>query len=137
MDPALATSISRRRRRFAARGIAFALMSGACYGLYTALLSLAQTQGVWGAWLSGTPWGDGRTTLSAFAVTFALPALAAGLNDLFSGAWALLVCAREGRLGDLWATLRSRPGLVMVLCAVIGGPFATICYVVALNSAAT
>lgn len=49
MDPALATSISRRRRRFAARGIAFALMSGACYGLHTALLSLAQTQGVWGA----------------------------------------------------------------------------------------
>lgn len=136
MDPALATSISRRRRRFAARGIAFALMSGACYGLYTALLSLAQTQGVWGAWLSGTPWGDGRTTLGAFAVAFALPALAAGLNDLFSGAWALLVCARERQIGDLWATLRSRPGLVMVLCAVIGGPFATICYVVALNGAA-
>lgn len=82
------------------------------------------------------PWGGGRAALGAFPVTFALPALAAGLNDLLSGAWALLVCAREGQLGDLWATLRSRPGLVMVLCAVIGGPFATICYVIALNGAA-
>ena len=55
------------------------------------------------------PWGGGRAALGAFPVTFALPALAAGLNDLLSGAWALLVCAREGQLGDLWATLRSRP----------------------------
>ena len=82
------------------------------------------------------PWGGGRAALGAFPVTFALPALAAGLNDLLSGAWALLVCAREGQLGDLWATLRSRPGLVMVLCAVIGGPCATICYVIALTGAA-
>lgn len=135
MDPALALSILRHRQRFAARGIAFALASGACYGLYTALLTLAQTQGAWGAWFAGAPWGGGRPALGAFTVTFVLAALAAGLNDLFSGAWSLLVCARNGQLADLWTTLRSSPGHVMVLCAVVGGPFATICYVVALNSA--
>ncbi len=124
-----------RRRRFMARGVAFAAASGVCYGLYTAFLTLAETQGVWGLWFAGEPWG-GNTALGAFTATFALAALAAGANDSFSGIWSLLVCAKNGQLGDLWKTVRTRPGRVMMLCAVIGGPFATIAYVVALNSAA-
>ena len=125
----------RRHRRFMARGVAFALASGVCYGLYTAFLTLAETRGVWGEWFAGGPWG-GHAPLSAFAATFALAALAAGANDAFSGAWSLLVCARNGQLGDLWKTVGSRPGRAMMLCAAIGGPLATIAYVVALNSAA-
>ena len=129
MDTSIDGLRERRRRHFMARGVAFALGSGACYGLYTAFLTLAETQGSWGAWLgAGSP-------LPAFTATFALAALAAGLNDAFSGLWSLLVCAKNRQLGDLWKTVRSKPGLVMMLCAVIGGPFATICYVVALNSA--
>ena len=125
----------RRRREFMARGVAFAVASGVCYGLYTAFLTLAETQGVWGRWFAGEAWG-GNATLSAFSVTFALAALAAGANDAFSGIWSLLACAKNGQLGDLRKTLASRPGRVMVLCAAIGGPLATIAYVVALNSAA-
>lgn len=124
-----------RRRRFFARGVAFAVASGICYGLYTAFLTLAQTQGVWGEWFAGGTWGGGHPALSAFTVTFALAALAAGINDLFSGAWSLIVCAKNRQLGDAWKTVRTKPGLVMMLCAAIGGPFATIAYVVALNSA--
>lgn len=124
-----------RRRRFMARGAAFAVASGVCYGLYTAFLTLGETQGVWGRWFAGEAWGGGAP-LSAFTATFALAALAAGTNDAFSGVWSLLACARNGQLGDLRRTLASRPGRAMVLCAAIGGPLATIAYVVALNSAA-
>ena len=35
-----------QHRKFMARGIAFAVASGICYGLYTAFLTLAETQGV-------------------------------------------------------------------------------------------
>lgn len=124
-----------RRRRYFARGVAFAVASGVCYGLYTGFLTLAETQGAWGAWFAGEPWSGGRAALSAFTVTFALAALAAGINDLASGAWSLLVCARNRQLGDLAKTLATKPGRIMVLCAAIGGPFATIAYVIALNEA--
>ena len=124
----------RRRREFITRGIAFAVASGICYGLYTAFLTLAETQGVWGRWFAGETWA-GNTPLSTFTATFALAALAAGINDAFSGAWSLLICAKNGQLGDLCKTVRTKPGRVMILCAAIGGPFATIAYVVALNSA--
>ena len=124
---------AQHHRGFMKKGIAFAVASGICYGLYTAFLTLAETQGAWGAWFASEPWGG--APLSAFTVTFALAALAAGLNDLFSGLWSLLACAKNGQLGDLWKTVRTKPGRVMMLCAAIGGPFATIAYVVALNSA--
>lgn len=124
-----------RRRKFLARGIIFALASGICYGLYTGFLTLAQTQGVWGEWFAGATWGNGNPALSAFTITFALAALAAGINDLISGLWSFAVCAKNRQMGDLWKTVKTKPGLTMMLCAAIGGPFATIAYVVALNSA--
>lgn len=117
------------------RGVAFAIASGMCYGLYTGFLTLAETQGVWGDWFAGSEWGDGRPALSAFAITFLLAALAAGLNDLFSGIWSLLVCAKNRQLGDFWKTVKTKPGWIMMLCAAIGGPIATIAYVIGLNSA--
>ena len=126
---------NRRRKSFMTRGVTFAVASGICYGLYTGFLTLAETQGVWGEWFAGAEWGGGKEALSAFAITFTLAALAAGLNDLFSGIWSILVCAKNRQLGDFWKTLQTKPGRVMVLCAIIGGPFATICYVIGLNSA--
>lgn len=142
-----------RAASFMRRGIAFAMASGACYGLYTTFLTLAQTQGAWPQWLAGLPWdaagvlpsgnaaaamppADGvHPGLSPITATFAMAALAAGLNDLLSGVWSLAVCAKNQQLGDLVRTVRSRPGVIMLLSAAIGGPFAATCYVVALNAA--
>lgn len=124
-----------RRRRYLIRGIAFALASGICYGLYTGFLTLGETQGMWGAWFSGSEWGEGHPALNAFTVTFVLAAFAAGLNDTFSGMWSLAVCAKNRQLDDLRKTVRTKPGRIMILCAIIGGPFATTCYIAGLNSA--
>lgn len=124
-----------RKRKYFVRGIAFAVASGICYGLYTGFLTLAETQGVWGEWFTGAEWDNGQAPLSAFIITFALAALAAGINDLISGIWSVLVCAKNRQLGDFWKTMKSKPGLVMMVCAAIGGPFATIAYIIGLNSA--
>lgn len=135
MDRQIEVLREERRKKFLMRGVAFAVASGICYGLYTAFLTLAETQGVWGPWFAGESWGAGEPALAAFVVTFALAALAAGLNDFLSGLWSLAVCAKNRQVGDLVKTIRTKPGRVMMLCAVIGGPFATIAYVVALNEA--
>ncbi len=124
-----------RRRKYFVRGVAFAIASGICYGMYTGTITLAETQGVWGEWFAGTEWGAGKPALSAFVITFVLAALAAGLNDIFSGIWSLAVCAKNRQLGDFWKTVKTKPGLIMIACAIIGGPIATICYIVGLNSA--
>lgn len=136
MDRRVKALRAQRMKRYFMRGIAFAMASGVCYGLYTAFLTLAETQGVWGSWFAGASWGSGQAALGSFAVTFALAALAAGINDFISGLWSIVVCAKNRQLGDLWKTVRTKPGAVMMACAVVGGPFATIFYVAALNSAA-
>lgn len=127
--------VQKRRKQFFIRGVAFAIASGMCYGLYTGFLTLAQTQDIWALWFAGNEWGSDNPALSAFTITFALAALASGLNDTASGIWSLAVCAKNGQLRDLARTIASKPGKVMIICAVIGGPFATIAYVIALNSA--
>jgi len=135
MDQRVEELRAERRKKYLARGVAFAVASGMCYGLYTGFLTLAETQGVWGEWFAGGEWGDARPALSVFSITFLLAALAAGLNDFFSGIWSLLVCAKNRQLGDFWKTCKTKPGWIMMACAAIGGPIATICYVIALNSA--
>ena len=50
--------ISARTKNFRRRSIAFAMASGACYGLYTTCLTLAQTQGTWPQWPAGHAWAE-------------------------------------------------------------------------------
>ena len=118
MDQQITQLREERRRRYFIRGVAFAIASGMCYGLYT-----------------GEPWGNDNPALSAFVITFVLAALAAGINDFFSGIWSLAMCAKNRQLGDFWKTVKTKPGWIMILCAVIGGPVATIAYIIGLNSA--
>ena len=135
MDRRVAELRTQRRRKYFVRGVAFAIASGMCYGLYTGFITLAETQGVWGEWFSGGEWGDGQPALSAFMITFVLAALAAGINDLFSGIWSLIACAKNRQLGDFWKTVKTKPGWIMIVCAVLGGPLATTAYIIGLNSA--
>lgn len=135
MSKSIETLRAERKRNYFIRGVAFAIASGICYGLYTGFITLAETQGAWAPWFAGESWGNGQAALSAFIITFALAAFAAGLNDFFSGIWSLMVCAKNDQLGDLWKTIKTKPGIVMMICAVIGGPVATTAYIAGLNSA--
>jgi drug/metabolite transporter (DMT)-like permease/DNA-binding PadR family transcriptional regulator len=104
-------------------------VSGVLYGLYGAFVSGAQATGPWAGWFAG----DGA--LSAFTQVYVLGMLACGVNDALSALWALGLVGIRGKLADFWRCLRSKPGLVMVACAVIGGPIANGAYLIALRMA--
>ena len=125
MDQQIAQLREERRRKYFVRGVAFAIASGMCYGLYTGFLTLAETQDVWGEWFAGEAWGNGNPALSAFVITFVLAALAAGINDFFSGVWSLAMCAKNRQLGDFWKTVKTKhsataagnPGVIVPIAA--------------------
>lgn len=114
---------------FKRKGILIALGSGLLYGFYTAFMTLGMSVGIWEHW-----YGE-NSGLSVFAVFYLLAALGAATTDTCSAAWALSIAAVRGRLADFARTIRTKPGLVMVAGAVIGGPLASTAYVVGLQQA--
>ena len=104
-------------------------MSGVCYGLYNGFLTLGETQGIWADWFGG------NIVLSSFTVVFVLASLASAVNDTISGVWSIILVALHGEFGDFLKTFKTKPGRVMMLCAIVGGPGAATLYVIALNMA--
>lgn len=110
---------------FRKKGIAIAVLSGILYGLYTAFMTQGMASGVWATWYGGAA--------SAFAVIYTLSAVGAATNDLFSAVWTLIYSAIKGKLGDFGRSLKSKPGVILVISAITGGPIATTCYVLGLQ----
>jgi drug/metabolite transporter (DMT)-like permease len=121
--------ISRQGRRFLFKGIGIAIWSGVLYGLYTAFVSQAGQTGPWFVWISPD------SVLGPFIQIYVLGMLACALNDSLSALWAVGWLAVKGKLGDLGRSLLSKPGLVMVICALIGGPVANGAYLIAVRLA--
>lgn len=115
-------------KSFFKRGIFWALFSGMMYGLYSTFILLASQHGIWIDWANSI---DQSTVLAIIL----LPTIAAGLNDFCSAVWALLNLARQGKLNDFWLSVKSKPGSIMILAALCGGPIANIAYVIALSQA--
>ncbi|WP_312648400.1 hypothetical protein [Aminipila sp.] len=119
---------------FFKKGITVAILSGICYGLYSAFMTLGMAKGVWANNLYvGTTVGG--TVLSSFVMIYMLGALGSALNDTISGIWCILIAAVKGKLGDFFRTIKTKPGAVMIVAALIGGPIASTAYVVSLQMA--
>lgn len=116
--------------QFFRKGITVALLSGLCYGLYSAFLTLGMARGIWADW-----YGENTAGLSAFFITFVLGALGSGVNDTVSGLWALGNITIKGKLGDFFRTIFTTPGGMMILAALVGGPIASVAYVISLQMA--
>ena len=116
--------------KFRKRGIGIALLSGLFYGFYTAFMTMGMSQGVWIDW-----YGVNTAGLSAFAVIYLLGALGAATTDTCSAIWALGITGVRGRLGDFVRTIKTTPGIIMMLSALIGGPVASTSYVIGLQQA--
>lgn len=114
---------------FRRRGIVVALLSGLLYGFYTAFMTLGMSKGVWLEW-----YGE-NSGLSSFAVLYLLGALGAATTDTCSAIWAICIANFRGRFGDFLRCIKTKPGLVMVAAAIIGGPLASTAYVVGLQMA--
>lgn len=115
---------------FAKKGIMVATFSGIAYGLYTAFMTWGMSMGAWADW-----YGANTAGLSAFIIIYALGALGSAVNDTCSGVYTLMEASARGQLGDYFKTLKSKPGLVMVIAALIGGPIASTAYVVSIQMA--
>jgi drug/metabolite transporter (DMT)-like permease len=127
--PAAIAAKQRLATDFRRKGIIIALMSGLLYGFYTAFMTLGMSKGVWAQWY------DKNAGLSAFAVTYLLSALGAATTDSCSALWAMGIVKARGRFGDFVRCIRTKPGLVMVAAAIVGGPLASTAYVVGLQKA--
>ncbi len=114
---------------FFKKGITVAILSGMCYGLYSAFLTLGMSNGVWAEWYGGA------AALSAFVVTYMLGALGSAINDTISAVWCIGIAAFKGKLGDFARSIKTKPGGVMMVAALIGGPISSTAYVVALQMA--
>ena len=116
--------------QFLKRGILIALFSGLTYGFYSAFLTLGMSKGIWADW-----YGANTAALSAFVITYLLGSLGSAVNDTCSAGWALLNVSGKGKLKDFYRTIKTKPGLIMVSAAFIGGPLASTAYVIGLQMA--
>ena len=121
-----------QEKSYRKKGIFIALMSGFLYGGYTAFLTQGMASGIWVDYYGGTGVAAG---LSAFAVVYTLSAVGAAVNDICSAVWSLIYAAIIGRLGDFTRSINTKPGRILILAAIIGGPIASTAYVIGLQMA--
>ena len=116
--------------QFFKKGVFVAIMSGICYGLYSAFMTLGMTKGIWADW-----YGPNTAALSAFVITYLLGSLGSAINDTCSAVWALVIAGAKGKLGDFFRCLKTKPGWIMIAAALVGGPISSAAYVVGLQMA--
>ncbi|MBN7774459.1 hypothetical protein [Clostridium aminobutyricum] len=114
---------------FFTRGIIIGLLSGLCYGFYSSFLTLGMSTGIWSEWYGV------NSVLPAFAITYMLGALGSAINDMLSAIWAIIIAALKGKLGDFVRTVKTKPGRLIALAALAGGPVAGTAYVICLQLA--
>jgi len=128
-----ATALEAKKKlssKFFKKGIFVAILSGMCYGLYSTFITLGMSNGVWADW-----YGPNTAMLSAFVITFMIGALGSAINDTVSAIWCIGIAAAKGKLGDFFRTLKTKPGKMMIMAALVGGPISSTAYVVALQMA--
>lgn len=121
-----------QEKSFRKKGIFIALMSGFLYGGYTAFMTQGMATGVWVDFYGGTGVAAG---ISAIGLVYTLSAVGAAVNDICSAVWTLIYAAIIGRLGDFGRSLKTKPGRILIVAAIIGGPIASTAYVVGLQMA--
>lgn len=111
--------------QFFHKGLVIAILSGISYGLFTAFLNLGLDTGIWARWADGA--------LSAFAIIYIVSAMGNALMYTWGAVWSLLLATLQGKLGDYFRSLWTKPGRQIILAAFLGGPVAGTSYVIALQ----
>lgn len=106
--------------KFAKKGVFIGLFSGCTWGLNNVLLGLA---------LTFVP------VMGEDAALYAIPLAAACLNDSLAGLWLLLYNSWSGRFQEIIRSLKTLPGLMVCLAALMGGPIANSGYLLGISMA--
>lgn len=113
---------------FFKKGITVAIISGMSYGLYSAFVTVAMGKGIWEKW-------SAEGALPVFVSVYILGALGSALNDSMSAIWAWIFGGVNGKVSDFFRCLNSKPGRMMIIAAIVGGPIAGTAYIIALQKA--
>lgn len=114
-------------RQFYQKGIAVAIISGVCYGLFTAFLNLGMGRGVWTTWTTDA--------LSIFTVTYIIGALGGTTMYFFSALSSISLATLQGKFKDCFRSLCTKPARNLMLLGLLSGPLAGTAYVIALQKA--
>ncbi|WP_334351758.1 DMT family transporter [Companilactobacillus sp. HBUAS56257] len=106
-------------KKFKTTGLINGVVSGLTYGIYSTLVMVA----------------SGYDPLVSAAGFLAAPFVCSGLNDFIAGIWLLFYNAKKGRLKELGRTLKTKPGQMLVIGFLLGGPIANGAYLVGLAMA--
>lgn len=111
MSDKLAEAIAKRDSLYNRRGIANGIGSGIAYGVNGAIIG--------GLWY----WGF-STVLDFNYGMFAMmvPLMFMVFNDTFAAIFLTMYNVIKGRGGELVASFKTKPGKIMILCGLIGGP---------------
>lgn len=103
--------------KFVKKGLGLGLMSGITWGLHGVILGIV---------LSKSPF----TNSSA---VFIAPLAGAALNDSFSGIWLLIYNIFTGRGKEVFRSLKTFPGMMICIAALLGGPVAMGSYLLSIQ----
>ncbi|MDR1358249.1 MAG: hypothetical protein LBJ48_02680 [Coriobacteriales bacterium] len=125
-------------RSFFIKGVSIAVLSGMLYGIYSSCLLAATGSGEWALWYGDWYLAGSEATIGGVVLSFAmacliLGALGSGINDVISAVWMVAKAGVKGKFRDFLRCFKSKPGLVMIVCAIIGGPIASTAYLIALT----
>jgi len=115
---------------FFRKGIFLAILSGIAYGIYVAFVYLAMSRGVWEEW-----YDPQQTFLTIFFVTYVIGALGSAINYSLSAIWAMGFATFRGKIRDLMSSIKSRPGKILVIASLVGGPVSTSAFVIGMQMA--
>lgn len=98
--------LQQRNLSFAKKGISRGLFSGALWGLDGVLMGMAL----------------GLAPFTNNVSIFAAPLVGACIHDGFAAIWLFICNVMKGKWRDYGRTLRTRPGKMIILAALLGGP---------------
>lgn len=113
---------------FFKKGLAVGLISGVFYGLHSAFITFAMTKGIWASW-------SGDSHLPFLIKLYFLGALASVLNDSCSALWSLSNLCLKGKIADFFSVIHTKPGHLIIIASLIGGPVSNAAYIIALQTA--
>jgi len=106
--------------QFDRKGVFIGLFSGCTWGINNVVLGLALTL---------------VPSLGDDAALYALPLAAACMNDTLAGLWLLIYNGWGGRLQEIVRSLKTFPGLMVCVAALLGGPVANCGYLLGISMA--
>lgn len=131
---AVAVAKERQDSEFEKKGTVNGVISGLTYGINGAIIG-----GLWyWEWTSVYKYNyiDPGNTAAMVALLIA-PLVFMAFNDTFAAIMLTIYNVIQGRGRDLIQSFKTKPGLIMIACGLIGGPLAQGCYYVGFGTSAS